>query len=242
MKLVFQSNSGPYALARRQIVAALSVLPDRLLRRVDELVLVGERGGADAIEHLARRRLVLLCIPGDSHDPQARERALRELLLGFARLESGDAFGEPLDERRRSELETRVDEWYPRCFKAMAEVAARSRPAHLRRLMYIEYKGDGLVGPARIGWVTFSKSGRSLEYAGRRLRSLSGSGFKANYIDEETGEKYWISGCKHDGTDALYSTTIEIDEDAREEYWVRVRGLPESGTQGVVRTAGKHST
>src|SRR5687767_2676630 len=32
-------------------------------------------------------------------------------------------------------------------------------------------------------------------------------------------EEYWISGCKKDGSDALYSTLIEIDEDVREEYW-----------------------
>jgi hypothetical protein len=106
--------------------------------------------------------------------------------------------------------------------------------------MYIEYKGDGIVGPARIGWVEFSKSGRSLDYRGMRFRSLAGRGFKANYRDVETGEHYWISGCKRDGTDALYSTTIEIDEDAREEYWVAVRGLPDNKTQSSVRCVGKH--
>jgi hypothetical protein len=32
------------------------------------------------------------------------------------------------------------------------------------RIMYIEQKDDGINGPARIGRVTFSKSGRSLYY------------------------------------------------------------------------------
>jgi len=27
--------------------------------------------------------------------------------------------------------------------------------------------------------------------------------------------------------DALYSTTVEIDEDVREEYWREIRGKPE---------------
>jgi hypothetical protein len=94
--------------------------------------------------------------------------------------------------------------------------------------MYIEYKGDGIVGPARIGRVAFSKTNRSLTYMGRHFRSLNGAGFKANYADNETNEQYWISGCKKDGSDALYSTTVEIDEDVREEYWVKIRNRPES--------------
>ena len=111
--------------------------------------------------------------------------------------------------------------------------------------MYIEYKGgkgigDGIVGPARIGRVTFSKTGKSLYYGGREFHSLNGSGFKANYADSETGEQYWISGCKKDGTDALYSTTVVIDEDVREEYWTTIRNRPELKPTKSLRGAGKY--
>jgi hypothetical protein len=75
------------------------------------------------------------------------------------------------------------------------------------RIMYIEHKGDGISGPARIGLVTFSKSGKSIYYQDRRFHTLAGSGFKANYFDWETGEQYWISGCKKRGADRLYSGT-----------------------------------
>jgi hypothetical protein len=94
------------------------------------------------------------------------------------------------------------------------------------RIMYIEYKGRGLTGPARIGRVTFSKTGRTLYYRGKAFQSLKGSGFKANYFDLETGEHYWISGPRRDGADRLYGERlpIEIDEDVREEYWSAVRG------------------
>jgi hypothetical protein len=101
------------------------------------------------------------------------------------------------------------------------------------RIMYIEYKGDGLAGAARIGRVTFSKTGRTIYYQGRSYQSLKGAGFKSNYYDVETGEHYWISGPKRDGGDALYggSTLIEIDEDVREEYWRDIRGQPERKQQ-----------
>jgi hypothetical protein len=94
------------------------------------------------------------------------------------------------------------------------------------RIMYIEDKSEGLNGPARIGRVTFSKSGRSIRYAGRTFQSLSGSGFKANYFDVETGDHFWISGPRKDGDDRLYggAKPVEIDPDVECEYWRDIRG------------------
>jgi hypothetical protein len=94
--------------------------------------------------------------------------------------------------------------------------------------MYIESKADGLTGPARIGRVTFSKTGRTIYYAGKAFRSLNGNGFKANFFDVATGEHYWISGPRRDGADALYATNIRtpIDEDVRDEYWTDIRKRP----------------
>lgn len=112
----------------------------------------------------------------------------------------------------------------------------------LRRLMYIEDKSDGIVGPARIGWVTFSKSGQSIQYGGRRFGRIKGGGLKkSNYREIESGDEYWISGCKKDGSDALYSTSIEIDEGAREEYWMNIRRMPENVKQSTLPRKGKYS-
>ena len=95
--------------------------------------------------------------------------------------------------------------------------------------MYIEYKGVGLVGEARIGRVKFSKSKKSVHYQGKTFQSLQGTGFKANYFEVQSGDHYWISGCKKDGTDRLYGERlpIYIDQDVQKEYWISIRGLPE---------------
>ena len=95
--------------------------------------------------------------------------------------------------------------------------------------MYIECKAGALTGPARIGRVTFSKTGRTLYYRGQTFQSLKGQGFKSNYYCVETGDNYWISGPKRRGGDALYGSgpPIEIDEDVREEYWREIRREPE---------------
>lgn len=103
--------------------------------------------------------------------------------------------------------------------------------------MYIEYKGEGIIGPARIGRVRYSKSGKSVHYRGRTFETLSGYGYKANFFDVETGEHYWISGCRKDGMDALYNTEVEIDEDAREEYWHEIRG--EAGSAHISKFVAK---
>jgi len=95
------------------------------------------------------------------------------------------------------------------------------------RIMYVESKADGLNGPARIGRVTFSKTGLSIYYKGKMF--LRTRGFKSNYFDAETHAEYWISGPHRDGKDRLYVSNIpvEIDEDVREEYWTEVRKRPE---------------
>ncbi|TDU05960.1 hypothetical protein EDD99_4502 [Streptomyces sp. 846.5] len=99
--------------------------------------------------------------------------------------------------------------------------------------MYIESKAGGLTGPARIGRVTFSRTGRTLNYRGTAFQSLKGAGFKANYYDITSGEEYWISGPKKEGSDRLYgeAVPVEIDDDTREEYWKEIRGLPNKAGQ-----------
>jgi hypothetical protein len=91
--------------------------------------------------------------------------------------------------------------------------------------MYIESKAEGLVGPARIGRVSFSKTGKTLYSKGKSFQSLKGSGFKANYFEVESRDQYWISGPRRDGADRLYVSNIpvEIDEEVKDEYFAHIR-------------------
>ena len=101
--------------------------------------------------------------------------------------------------------------------------------ARKTRIMYIERKAESLNGPARIGRVIFSKTGRTVEYSGQKFQKAP-NGYKWNHFDVQTGDHYWISGPRKDGKDRLYpqsSQPVEIDEDVREEYWIKIRGLPE---------------
>jgi len=87
--------------------------------------------------------------------------------------------------------------------------------------MYIENKDDKIDGvKARIGWVEFSKTGKSVYYRGKTLSKIRGGGIRENFIDLNSGEEYWISGVKKEGSNAHWaeSVNIHIDSNPLEEY------------------------
>lgn len=89
------------------------------------------------------------------------------------------------------------------------------------RIMYIEQKtGFNDNGPAWIGKVQFSKTGRTIYFNGKAFKSLSGTGIYANYYDLETGDEYWISGVKKNGQDrhSAGGGKIMIDRRIIDEY------------------------
>ncbi len=96
----------------------------------------------------------------------------------------------------------------------------------MRRIMYVENKCGGLAGEGRIGWVGLTRTGRTYLYGGRRL-AKTGSGYKYNCVDQESGDLFWVSGPHRDGRDKLYGGVVQIDEDARVEYWTQIRQRPE---------------
>ena len=107
-------------------------------------------------------------------------------------------------------------------------------------IMYVEDKSGGIRGDGCIGSVRKSKTGRTLCYGDLTLKSLDGTGYKANYFDKETGCEYWVSRPKRDGTDSLYAETITIDEDVREAYWADIRNQPENVAVKQIRSRGKY--
>jgi hypothetical protein len=91
-----------------------------------------------------------------------------------------------------------------------------------RRLMYVENRDGTIEGAhARIGWITFSKSAKTVYYRGRELAKSGGQGIRGNFRDVTTGEEFWVSGVKRRGSNAHpaeHGTSIIIDDDAQAEY------------------------
>ena len=90
-----------------------------------------------------------------------------------------------------------------------------------KRLMYVENKEGTLYGAdARIGWVTFSKTGKTVNYRDKVLKRTADGGSSGKHYDDATGEEYWVSGIKKRGSNSHWAEggSVAIDDDALEEY------------------------
>ena len=90
-----------------------------------------------------------------------------------------------------------------------------------RRLMYVENK-DGLIDgvSARIGWVSFSKTGQTVYYRVRALEKVKGGGVRGNFFGSADLHEHWVSGVKKRGSNVHVheAVSVEIDADAQEAY------------------------
>jgi len=88
-------------------------------------------------------------------------------------------------------------------------------------LKYLELKtGYGHSGPAWIGYVKESKTGKTLYFNGRALQRMKKGGIYGNYLDVETREEFWVSNVKKNGEDRHWagSGKILIEATAVVEY------------------------
>ena len=105
-------------------------------------------------------------------------------------------------------------------------------------IMYIAcVDPGGRTAWARIGRVGFSKTGRTLYYAGRELLGVG----RPWYRDTQTGEMFHLQRAREDGMDRSEgrkrgSFPVEIDDDVREEYWMQVRREPKRASEWVSRS------
>lgn len=86
-------------------------------------------------------------------------------------------------------------------------------------LKYIELKtGYHDDGPAWIGKVMLSKSGKMVYFNDHGFRRFAG--ILGNYYDVETGEEYWISSVRKDGQDRHWAGKgkICVAQNALDEY------------------------
>jgi hypothetical protein len=88
-------------------------------------------------------------------------------------------------------------------------------------IKYIELKsGYSDDGPAWIGRVQSSNSGKTLYFNNHAFKSWEGRGIGGNFYDIETRETYWISTPKKRGRNRHWagSGQIIIEADAVDEY------------------------
>jgi len=87
--------------------------------------------------------------------------------------------------------------------KAVLQQPTRKSKAVTGRIMYIESKGGGLTGPAKIGRVSFSKTGKTIYYLGKHLKALKA--LVSNPITSKWNPARNIGFQDQNGTDKMRS-------------------------------------
>lgn len=92
-------------------------------------------------------------------------------------------------------------------------------------LIYVELKsGFNDSGPAWIGNGFYNRTRKTVYFNGQVFHRSKG--ISSNHIDLQSGDEYWISGVKKNGTDRHWagSGTIKIDKSVIDDY-LKLRGL-----------------
>lgn len=91
-------------------------------------------------------------------------------------------------------------------------------------IRYIELKsGYSDNGPAWIGKVAFSGSGRTMFFMDKAFQKKRG--YPGSFFDVETGETYWITGLKKRGTNRHWAGggMVQLDR-TLEDYYLKQTG------------------
>ena len=121
MKIVVYNTSDQYALSRSEVEALKTVLPKEYWAKVGEFHLAHSHPNhAEAFEYDEKTKIGYLIMPVKEKTPELRYSALKELLLGLARIRGQSRFFRPLKPKEREEYQPFVSEWLPRCEAALA--------------------------------------------------------------------------------------------------------------------------
>ena len=88
-------------------------------------------------------------------------------------------------------------------------------------IKYIELKSNySHNGPAWIGLVFFSKTGKTIYFNGKAFQRIGSSRIRGNFYDIETMEEYWISGVKKNMSDRhkFGNGKIQVERRIIEQY------------------------
>ncbi len=118
MKIVVYNHSDQFALSRRQVEAIYSVLPSALWSKVTQFHLCDDRRNKEAFEYSEQTRIVFFSLPIKEKTTAVVGTAVRELLIGLARLRSGSKFYLQLKQAERDSYAPFIEQWFLKCLAA----------------------------------------------------------------------------------------------------------------------------
>jgi hypothetical protein len=118
MKIVVHNHVDQYALSRQQVEVLRALLPPTLWSKVSEFHLCDDHRRSEAFEYDKANKIVFFSYPVQEKTPEIIENAVRELLIGLARVRNDSEFFVRLRQRERETYTDFIEEWLPKCLKA----------------------------------------------------------------------------------------------------------------------------
>jgi hypothetical protein len=120
MKIVIYNSPDQYALSRAELEIIKSTLPRELWARIDEFHIAhSDPRTVEPFEYYEKGRIVYLVMPVKEKTPEIRTVAIKELLLGLARIQNKSRFFIALKPKERESYENFISEWLPKCEAAL---------------------------------------------------------------------------------------------------------------------------
>jgi len=107
--------------------------------------------------------------------------------------------------------------------------------------MYIEYKGEGIVGPAKIGRVTYSKTGSSIHYGNRRLRRCAVTVSRPTSSTLKLANTIGFLAARKMGATHSILRGLKSDDDVRAELLDHNSKATGAKSHGVVSLPGQNT-
>lgn len=118
MKIIIYNHRDQYALSRKQLECIRAILPKEYFHPIKEFRLLHDQRNSEAFEYCQSDKTVWFSFMVKEKTPEVISQAVKELLIGLARIKAKSKFYQPLKEQERNEYEPFVKKWLPKCLEA----------------------------------------------------------------------------------------------------------------------------
>ncbi|WP_459925980.1 hypothetical protein, partial [Desulfatiferula olefinivorans] len=119
MKIIVYNYKDQYALSRKQLEKLIEVLPNKYFAPIQEFHITYSRRGSERFEYVQEYKQAHFCYPVEQKNNEIVSDAVRELLIGLARMKTSTMWGYKLSENERSLYQDFLDKWHSKCMSSL---------------------------------------------------------------------------------------------------------------------------
>jgi hypothetical protein len=119
MKILVYNSYNQYALSRNQIEIIQTILPKEYFMPIREFHIMQKTQGQERFEYNYDSKIAYFGYPVKQKSSETFEDAVRVVLVGLQRIKAKVKFGHYIPKNEMAEYLPFVDNWLPKCLKAL---------------------------------------------------------------------------------------------------------------------------